>query len=96
MKESKDLAQSLSGLIGDLVVLDTRSKFLYIGTLEKVDENAFVLKDADVHDCSDSNTSTDLYLIETAKMGLRVNRQKVYVLSREVVSVSRLSDIVLY
>jgi hypothetical protein len=55
-----------------------------------------VLKDADVHFCQDSYTTAELYLLETKKNGIRPNRHVVYVMLAEVLSISRLSDVVEY
>jgi small nuclear ribonucleoprotein (snRNP)-like protein len=87
------LGDEAEELIGRKVVLDTRSNYLYIGTLERVGSNAFVLKDADVHDSRQSNTANELYIIQALQHGIRVNRERVYVLSRDVVSLSALEDV---
>jgi len=88
--------EELKALIGEQVVVDTKGPFLYIGTLERVEADSLLLRDVDVHDTRESSSSADLYLIETLKHGIRINRRSVYVLAREVVSVSRLADIVPY
>jgi len=96
MARDDTLAQELAGLVGEQVVLDTKGPFLYIGTLERVECGTVLLSEVDVHDLRESSSSADLYLIETLKHGVRTNRKSVYVLTREIVSISRLTDIVPY
>ena len=86
----------LQALLGQQVVLDTRTPFVYIGTLQSANAESLTLTEVDVHDARETTTSTDRYLIETVKHGIRVNRRRVIVLAREVVSVCALSDVVPY
>ncbi len=78
---------------GENVVLDTKGPFLYVGELLTVQENSVVLKNADVHDKHSSNTSSERYLIDTKKFGIRMNRKSVTVLQRELISFSLLEDV---
>ena len=52
------MKKELEIFINQRIVVDTRSSLIYIGTLEKVTDNCAVLIDADVHDDTDSSTST--------------------------------------
>ena len=90
------LGEMADDLLGDRVVVDTRSRYLYLGTLDDVGRDCIVLTDADVHDTRQSNTTEEVYIIQAVQHGVRVNREKVYVLSREIVSLSRLDDVVEY
>lgn len=96
MTPDESFAPELNALLGQQVVVDTNGPFIYIGMLKQIDANTLQLADVDVHNTADSSTSNDLYLIETRKHGVRVNRRSAYVMARDVVSVSALSDIVLY
>jgi len=55
-----------------------------------------VLADADVHPCEDSQSTREFYVLETKKNGIRANRRMVHVMRTEIVSVSRLTDVVDY
>ena len=96
MNEPDNIRQELDALIGQEVVLDVKDPHLYIGTLSKVDQSVIVLDNADVHFCGDSMTTTELYLLETKKNGIRPNRRQVCVLRSEIVSISRLADVIEY
>ena len=83
-------------LIGRKVVLDTDSQQLYIGHLASVDNEFLDLVEADVHDVQSTNTTRDMYIINTAKFGIKKNRERVLVMTVRVVSVSLLEEITLY
>ena len=96
MTTGESFATELEALIGQQVVVDTNGPFLYIGTLRQVNVNTLLLTEVDVHNTAESPSSNDLYLIQVRTDGIRINRQSVYILTKEVVSVSPLSDIVMY
>ena len=83
-------------LIGEVIVVDTDSSFIYTGTLESVDDRFITMADADVHDMGDSRVTKEIYAIETMKLGVRSNRKRVHVMLSHIVSVSRLDDVVKY
>jgi hypothetical protein len=86
--------EPLADYIGQIVVLDTQGPLIYIGSLERVSPDYFVLRDADVHDRHDSRASKDLYLVETRNLGVHVNRGRVLVMRRQAASISLLKDVV--
>ena len=91
-----DETTELEALLDKEVVLDTRGPIVYLGTLEAIGEWFMTLTDADVHDLADSSTSKEVYIMETAKHGIRKNRADVFVRKSEVVSLSALEAVVRY
>ncbi|MHC4592153.1 MAG: hypothetical protein ACYS8L_05600 [Planctomycetota bacterium] len=101
MSEPSDLARELAPLVGEEVIVDVRGRHVYIGVLKEIGNeilvlDVLVLDGADVHFCDDSQTTSELYLLETKKNGIRPNRRKVYVMRSEILSVSGLDDVVVY
>ena len=84
----------LGPLVGKNVVLDTSSPYVYIGRLERAGEEYLVLTDADVHDMRDAGGTRDAYVVETKKIGVRVNRSTVFVKVAEIVSLSAIEEVV--
>ncbi|MBI2933073.1 MAG: hypothetical protein HYY16_15625 [Planctomycetes bacterium] len=84
------------GWIGQVVVVDTNSSFLYIGTLADVRPHFVVLKDVDTHDRADSLATKERYVMDVKRFGVRPNRKEVSVRLDLVVSVSRLEDVIEY
>jgi small nuclear ribonucleoprotein (snRNP)-like protein len=84
----------LQQLIGQTVVLDVAAPFVYLGTLESINSSFLVLKDADVHDLRDSESTRELYLLSSANDGVRRNRKQVTVRWDTVLSISKLDDVI--
>ncbi len=80
-------------LIGQVVVVDTDSMFVYLGTLDRVEDQFLVLTNVDAHDRRESPSTKDQYIIETKKYGINANRKEVKVRKQLVVSISKLSDV---
>lgn len=88
------MSDPLLSLKNEVVVLDTASPIVYIGTLVEVAEHTFVLHDADMHDCRDGHANKEQYVAQTRCDEVSVNRKKVIVMRSAVISLSRLEDIV--
>lgn len=88
--------EELAPFVDQDVVLDTRGELLYIGKLKHAGDWFLELVDADVHDLMESRTSKELYILEAAKFGIKKNRHSVHVRKVEVVSISRLADVIIY
>ena len=88
------MSDPFESLLNEMVVLDTASPIVYIGTLTEVSEHAFVLIDADMHDCRDGHANKELYLADTCRDGVTPNRRTIVVARAAVISVSPLADVV--
>ena len=84
----------LDKFIGQKVVVDLRSTFVCLGTLLSVDETHLELKNADLHDLRDTDTSRENYVAASKATGIKRNRKRVLVVRGDVVSISRLEDVV--
>jgi hypothetical protein len=87
-------ASLLDELIGGKVVIDLRSTYVALGTLVGADEHYLELKNADLHDLRDTETTRENYIAESKATGIKRNRKRVLVLRTDVVAVSRLDDFV--
>ena len=84
----------LNELIGGKVVIDLRSPFICMGTLIRIDEHFLELKNADLHDLRDTDTSRENYVAASVSTGIKRNRKRVMVFRSDVVAVARLEDVV--
>ena len=91
---AREMPDPLQSLLNDHVVLDTGTPIVYVGRLIDLTDAAFVLEEADMHDCRDGHVQKEHYLAEVHQAGVTVNRRKVVVMRSAVISVSRLADIV--
>jgi hypothetical protein len=80
--------------IGQVVVLDLVSPFVCVGLLVEVDRDCLLLEEADLHDLRDTTTTREAYVLDLRRHGTIANRRRVWVSIREVVSLSRLEDVV--
>ena len=84
----------LDEFIGQKVVVDLRSTFVGLGTLVRADELYLELKNADVHDLRDTDTSRENYVAESKATGIKRNRRRVLLVRTDVVAIARLDDVV--
>ncbi|HZZ79953.1 MAG TPA: hypothetical protein VFE62_15645 [Gemmataceae bacterium] len=84
----------LEELIGEVVVIDLRSTYVCLGTLKKVTPDIFELRNADLHDLRDTQTTRENYIADSALTGIKRNRKKLLLMRSEVVAIARLKDVV--
>ena len=78
------------------VVIDTKSSYLFIGILKSVGDFFLTMSDVDVHDQSDFSKTKEIYVMEAAKYGIKINRKNVNIVKSEMISISLLSDVIKY
>jgi hypothetical protein len=84
----------LEELIGERVVIDLQSPYVCIGTLLRIDQHFVELKNADLHDLRDTDTTRELYVEDSRATGVKRNRRRVLVVRNEMVAVARLDDVI--
>lgn len=81
-------------LVGQDVVLDMASPFVFLGKLVNCNEHCLELEGADVHDLRDTTTTREKYVLDSRLHGISVNRRKVLVRAADVIGMSRLEDVI--
>jgi small nuclear ribonucleoprotein (snRNP)-like protein len=76
------------------VVLDLASTYVCLGKLVRIDDHFLELKNADLHDLRDTETTRELYVAESVATGIKRNRKRVVIRRTEVVAISLLEDVV--
>jgi len=79
--------------IGQDVVIDVESQYVFLGRLDIVKPGWLRLIQADVHDLRDSKTTRELYVLDSRTDGIRINRRKVVIPTDQIVSISLLEDV---
>lgn len=79
-----------------VVIVDTSSSYLYIGTLSSVGDHFIVLRDVDVHDRAETPTTKEKYVLEARRFGVKPNRKEVSVRKAVIMSLSLLDDVIEY
>ncbi len=88
-----ETSPELDSLVGQVVVLDLKSSYVCLGSLEAVDPLFFAMTDADLHDFRDSSATREVYVYDSARLGIRRNRGRVLVRRDEVVAITRFAEI---
>lgn len=84
----------LDDLLNEKVVIDLRSEYVCLGTLLRYDELFLELKNADLHDLRDTDTSRENYVVAAKLNGVSRNRKRLLLARAEVVAIARLDDVV--
>jgi hypothetical protein len=90
--DQKDAA--FEQLQGQEVVIDVVSPYVYLGKLTGCEGGYLIIEQADVHDLRDTSKTREIYVVDSARLGIRVNREKVFIRIAEIVSLSALDDVV--
>ena len=85
----------LQNLVGQTVIVDMRSQFVCLGTLKGFDETWLALRNADLHDLRDTQTSRENYVAEARLTGVKRNRKHVLLARADAVAIGLLEDVVL-
>ncbi len=84
----------LEEMIGQKIVVDLRSPFVCLGTLLRFDADFLELKNADLHDLRDTETTREQYVIESHDTGIKRNRKRMLLIRTDIVAIARLEDVV--
>jgi ferredoxin-fold anticodon binding domain-containing protein len=84
----------LEELLGENVVIDLRSTYVCLGTLKKIEPDYLELRNADLHDLRDTETTRENYIAATILTGIKRNRKKLWVMRAEIVAIARLDEVV--
>jgi small nuclear ribonucleoprotein (snRNP)-like protein len=84
----------LEELVGQRVVVDLRERFVCLGQLLGFNETFLELRNADLHDLRDTDTTRENYVAASRATGIKRNRKRVLVVRADVVAISRLEDVV--
>lgn len=83
----------LEAMVGQVVVIDLTSPYVCLGKLVSLDRDFLQVRDADFHDFRDNPATREVYVYNSARVGIRRNRASVLVRRSEVVAVTLFSDI---
>ena len=81
-------------IYGPAVVIDLRSEFVCLGTLLRFDEHFLELKNADLHDLRDTDTTRENYVAASHATGIKRSRKRVLLVRTEIVAIALMDDLV--
>ncbi len=74
------------------VVVDIDPGHVLIGDLLDFSSEHLLLRNADLHNCRDANSTKEVYLHEASSFGVNVNRKEVAIPRSRVIAISKLAD----
>jgi hypothetical protein len=83
----------LEEMIGHKVVIDCRSPYVVLGTLEEVGEKFLKMRNADLHDLRDTESSRENYVAAALATGIKRNRKHMLLVRDEVVAIALVDDV---
>ncbi len=83
----------LEEMIGQKIVVDLRSEYVCLGTLLRIDSHFLELKNADLHDLRDTETTRELYVLDSRDTGIKRNRKRLLLVRTDIVAISRLEEV---
>src|SRR5262245_61456544 len=87
-------SRMLEEFLEERVVIDLVSPYVCLGKLVRFDGHFLELKNADLHDLRDTETTRELYVADSVATGIKRNRKRVIIRRDEVVAISKLEDVV--
>jgi len=84
----------LEEFLNQKVVVDLSSTFVALGRLTRYDDHFLELKNADLHDLRDTETTRENYVVESVATGIKRNRKRVLIRRDQMVAISPLDDVV--
>jgi len=84
----------LEGLLGAPVVVDLHSSYVVLGHFTGYNADFLEIRNADLHDLRDTDTTRENYVAASAATGVKRNRRRVYIARKEMVAIGALADVV--
>ena len=75
------------------VVIDCRSEYVCLGTLKRFDDHFLELRNADLHDLRDTDTSRENYVAASVRTGIKRNRKRLLLFRAEVVAIALMDEV---
>ena len=83
----------LASFIGKTVVAEIGEGFTVFGAIESIGPTYIEFSKADLHNQHEANSTRDMYAIEVAELGIRPNRDKLFIPRDRLICLSCVEDI---
>lgn len=90
------ISDHLSDFFDKDVILDVAPPVVYIGRLIEANDFFFTLADVDVHEIPPGGVTKEVYVMGARRNGIQPTRKLVKVKQSDVLSLTRLSDVIMY
>lgn len=83
----------LDEFVNQKVVIDLSTPFVCLGKLTRYDDHFLELKNADLHDLRDTETSRENYVADSVSTGIKRNRKRLLLRRDQMVAIALLDDV---
>lgn len=83
----------LDEFVNQKVVIDLTTPFVCLGKLTRYDDHFLELKNADLHDLRDTETSRENYVADSVSTGIKRNRKRLLLRRDQMVAIALLDDV---
>ncbi len=83
----------IKNLLGKIVVVDTDSRWLYVGTLALIGKSFITLENVDARDLTETNSTRDMHLSNIKNNGLIINRESIIINKEKLIGLSLLEGL---
>lgn len=83
----------LQNYLNDRVVVEIGDGFTVFGTLIAVGDDHIELRDADLHNQLEANSTREVYAYEIKQIGIRPNRASIAIPRQRLIAISLIEDI---
>lgn len=84
----------LDEFVGRKIVVDFGNEYVCLGLLKGYDEHFLDLRNADLHDLRDTESSRENYVASSVATGIKRNRKRVLINRRDVIAISAMDEVV--
>ena len=83
----------LDEFLNQRVVVDLSSPYVCLGKLVRYDDHFLELKNADLHDLRDTETTRENYVADSVATGIKRNRKRLLIRRDQMVAIALLDDV---
>lgn len=83
----------LDEFVNQKVVIDLSSQYVCLGKLTRYDDHFLELRNADLHDLRDTQSSRENYVADSVATGIKRNRKRVLLRRDQMVAIALLDDV---
>ncbi|MCE2806505.1 MAG: hypothetical protein LW700_15075 [Gemmataceae bacterium] len=84
----------VEAFLGQKVVIDLASEYVCLGTLTGIHDGFLELKNADLHDLRDTETTRENYVHASLSTGIKRNRKRLFLSRAQVVAIALMDEVI--
>jgi len=83
----------IKNLLGKIIVVDTDSRWLYVGKLAHIGKSFITLENVDARDLTETNSTRDMHLSNIKHNAHIINRERIVINREKLIGLSLLKEV---